>query len=293
MNTNRSISTKRCARLVLAFLAWQVALGVCPTTQAYPPGPYHVLYGTARDQYGTALTSPQAQVVLETPSGVQFSAPIVPGISLPGVNYLLKVPMDSGVTPDAYQPDALVPAAPFKIVVVIGTVTNLPIEMTGTNSILGLWAKTTRMDLTLGVDSNGDGIPDAWETGLLATLGLNMPLSAINGNTILPPNGLTLEQEYLLATGLSNPANPPVILFVGFNGNSATLQFATITGRSYTILGSTDLSSWSPVAFNLSTDGQGSPTRAFYFAPGTATIQVYVVPAPAQTKAQFYRVVVS
>src|SRR5262249_27334838 len=108
------------------------------TTHASPPGPYHLLYGTVRDGYGTPLSSANAQVIFQTPSGKQLAAPIVPGIS-PGVNFQMKVPLDSGSTPDLYLPNALVPGAAYKVVVVVGGVTNLPIEMAVTNLSLGLW----------------------------------------------------------------------------------------------------------------------------------------------------------
>jgi hypothetical protein len=290
MNTNQSISRKPGGRLAWVLLALPLALSLGLPARAYPPGPYHVLYGTVRDQYGTPLTSAQAQIVLQTPSGTELSAPVVPGSSIPGVNYLLKVPMDSGVTPDLYQPNVLLPAAPFKLLVVIGTVTNLPIEMTTTNLALGEWAKSTRVDLTLGVDSNGDGIPDAWETAFLAALGTNVPLSSLTANTVLTPDGLTLQQEYLLGTALFDPGNPLAVTFLGFSGDSPVLQFPTLTGRTYTVLVSPDLMNWSVAEFNLPTDTLGGPTRAFYSALSTGTVQVYVSPPPPGTNMQFYRI---
>jgi hypothetical protein len=230
-------------------------------------------------------------VVLQTPSGLQFAAPIIPGsTSIPGVNYLLKVPLDSAVTPDLYQPNVLIPAASYKMLVVIGTVTNLPIEM-GTNYLaMGQWAKVSRVDLTLGVDSNGDGIPDAWEYAFLSLLGTNIPLSSLTANTILTPDGLTLRQQYLLGTALLDPGDPLKLIFVGFNGPSPVLQFPTVTGRSYTVLGSPDLRTWTPVAFNLPDETPGTPTHAFYFASGIAPIQVYLVPPPPTVLRQFYRI---
>jgi hypothetical protein len=263
------------------------------STYAYPAGPYNLLYGTVRDQYGTPISLAGAQVMLQTAAGTQFAAPIIPGIAgVPGVNYMMKVPLDSGVTPDLYQPGVLVPAAAYKLLVVIGTVTNLPIEM-GTNYLsLGKWAKTARVDLTLGVDSNGDGLPDAWEYALLSMLGTNIPLSSLTANTILTPDGLTLKQEFLLGTALFDPGDPLYITFVGFTGPSPILQFPVVTGRSYTVLASPDLQSWSPVNFNLATEGLAAPTRSFYFAPGVATIQVYLAPPPPGTTQQFYRILV-
>jgi hypothetical protein len=292
MTTKQHFARRLVARLTMVFMGVQL-LHICPTATAYPPGPYYLLYGTVRDQYGTPLSLAGAQVVLQTPASAQFAAPIIPGVTaIPGANYLMKVPLDSGVTPDLYQPKVLVPGASYKLLVVVGTVTNLPIEM-GTNYLsLGQWAKTARVDLTLGVDSNGDGIPDAWEYAFLSMLGTNLPLSSLTANTILTPDGLTLEQEYLLGTALFDPGEPLNIIFVGFIGASPILQFPVLTGRSYTVLASPDLSSWSPVAFNLASEGLGGPTHSFYVAPAVATIQVYLASPPPGTSKQFYRILV-
>jgi hypothetical protein len=249
-----------------------------------------LIYGTVRDQYGTPLSSSQVQVVLVSASGVQISTPIVPGISVAGVNYLMKVPLDSGVTPDLYQTNALVPGDLAKMVVLIGTQTNYPLEMVSNSISLGQWTMNTRVDLTLGTDSNGDGIPDAWEEAFLASLGLNTPLSSLNANSVLTSDGLTLGQEYLLGTYPFNPGGALRITFVGFQGASPILQFPTVASRSYTMTSSPDLKNWSPLSFNLMTDAPGGPTRSFYFAPGTATVEVYVAPPASGHTALFYRV---
>ena len=103
---------------------------------ANPPAPYNLLYGVVRDRYGTPLTSAAATIVLQTPTGTVISAAVMPGYA-PGVNYRLLVPMDSGQSPDLYQPSAQRGGSPFKLFVVINNVTNLPIEMTGNYAALG------------------------------------------------------------------------------------------------------------------------------------------------------------
>ncbi len=289
MNGNPTFSMKRLARLAFVALILLFVPGLCPTATAFPPAPYHLIYGLVRDRYGTPLTSAQAQIVLQTPSGVHISAPVLPGFGA-GVNYQIKVPMDAGQTPDLYAPNALLAAAPFNIVVVIGTLTNIPIEMTGNFSALGQPGKSTRIDLTLGVDSNGDGIPDAWESAFLAALAMNIPLSSLHANSVLTPDGLTLRQQYLLGTYPFDPGDPCKITLMGFSSSGPVLQFPTITGRSYTVLGSSDLKHWSAVSFNLASDGQGGSTRTYYYALGIATIQVHLVPPPPGTTKQFYRI---
>src|SRR5579859_3431601 len=103
---------------------------------AFPPAPHHLIYGTVRDEYGTPLMTPLAQIILVTPTGVQLTTSVSPGISY-DMNFELEVPMDAGLTPDPYEPNALMASAPFKMYVVIGVTTNVPIQMTGDYSQLG------------------------------------------------------------------------------------------------------------------------------------------------------------
>ena len=105
-----------------------------PAAQAYPPAPDGLIYGQVKDQYGRPLSNPNAQVVLITPGGVQVVGTVQPGLAV-GINYALDVPMDMGITPDPYVPTALTGGASFKLYVVVGTTTNLPIEMVATNLV--------------------------------------------------------------------------------------------------------------------------------------------------------------
>src|SRR5690606_27935767 len=87
-----------------------------------------------------------------------------------GINYQLKIPLDMGALGNAYKPSALLPTVPFRIRVRVGSVTYLPLEMVGIGTLLTRPAEATRLDLTLGVDSDGDGLPDAWELALIQAL---------------------------------------------------------------------------------------------------------------------------
>ena len=285
-----NLFTPRLRSFALAVLSTACWSGVSPTVHANPPAPYNLLYGVVRDKYGTPLTSASAQIVLQTPGGAVLSTPVIPGYA-PGVNYRLKVPMDSAQTPDLYQPKAQQASAPFKLYVVMNNTTNLPIEMTGNYALLGQPGAVARFDLTLGVDGNGDGIPDSWELAFLATIGLNVPLSALNANSVLTPDGLTLRQQYLFGTYPFNPSQPCEVTFVDFNGTSPHLQFPTMTGRYYSVLASTDTKHWSTVNFSLPGDSAGT-TRSYYYAPGITTQDVYVAPPANTGKALFYRVLV-
>ena len=47
----------------------------------------------------------------------------------------------------------------------------LPIELRGVSLNLGEPGGITRLDLTLGEDIDGDGLPDAWEKALMQPAG--------------------------------------------------------------------------------------------------------------------------
>ena len=258
------------------FCFWIVALGaflLAFSAPAYPPAPFHVIYGTIRDDYGTPLMSSQVQVILETPGGVQLSTRLSPNLA-PGINYRLEVPMDAGITADAYQPTALPLAASFKLYVIIGQVTNVPIQMTGNFSALGQPAKQTRIDLTLGVDSNGDDIPDTWEQAYLAAIGSNLTLPQLSASRVIGPSGLTLMQEFLAGYYPHDPADTFILRLVNINGGSPILEFTGITGHSYSVLGSSDLRTWIPLSFRLPSEGLNGPQHSFYSASGVGTVQV-------------------
>jgi len=275
--------TRRLGGLAAA-LAWWIAL----PAPAFPPVPHHVIYGCVRDEYGTPLTTGGGFVLLETPAGVQIPGTLIPGLA-PGVNYQLIVPMDAGLTADAYEPAALKTSAQFKLVVVIGSTTNLPIQMSGNFSALGTPGQQTRLDLTLGVDSNGNGIPDAWEYAFLAALGLDLDLTNLLAGVDYAHDGRTLQQEFFLGTYPFDPTDSFRVSLVALNGASPLLQITTMTGRSYTPLGSADLKTWVPMSFTIPAEGPQGATHSFYYAPDIRTLQVQAIPPPTGPTLRFFR----
>ena len=274
----------------ICLLAAGLALAALPpAARAFPPAPHHLIYGLVRDQYGTPLMSTDTIVMLQTPTGTQLTTTIAPGF-IPGVNYQLDVPMDAGITPDVYSRLALITAAPFKMYVITGTTTNVPIQMTGNYSQLGQPGKQTRVDLTLGVDANGDGLPDAWEYAFLAALGGNYTLSDITTNADLAHDGRNPFQEFVTGSLLFDPGNPFSVTLVGVTADSPLLQFDVITGRSYTVLGSADLQNWTPMSFTIPAEGQGGATRSFYFAGDIRTLQVQAIQPGSGPTVRFFKV---
>lgn len=264
-------------------------LGSSLSALAFPPAPYHVIYGLVRDQYGTPIQNTQVTVLLTTPAGATHTTRIDPGVAV-GVNYVLRVPMDSLIAADLYRSNASVTANSFTMRVVVGSVTNVPIEVSTNYFQLGQPAALTRIDLTLGVDSNHDGIPDAWELAFLASIGSNLALSDLNAGLVLTGDGRTLWEQYLLGTTLFDPDNPFAVQMVSLNGGQPVLEFPTMTGRSYSVLGSTNLQNWSPLQFRLVSEGPGGAVRTNYTVPVIELLQIQVVQPGLTNRSQFFRI---
>jgi hypothetical protein len=249
----------------------------------YPPAPFHLFYGMLRDEYGTPINQVDADVVLETASGVKVKTRINPGIEA-GANYRLEVPMDAGLLAAPYQPTALRPFVPFQLKVQIGKVTYLPIETRGDFAALGQPGQRTRLNLTLGEDSNGDGLPDAWQRLVNADLSKVRPEADAG-------NGLTYLDTYLAGTYAVDPAGGFVLNILGVTDGATQLEFVAVTGRTYALVGSRDLKTWEPVRFRIPAEGANAPIRTSLLAGAIKRVQVEAVHADAETAPTCYRLV--
>ena len=262
---------------------------VLTTTLAFPPAPHHVLYGMVRNQWGDPINISAAEIVFETASASTLVADLIPIVE-PGMNYRLTVPMDAGTTLDLYQPTALRQTMPFRIRVKVGAITYLPIEMAGTLPQIGKPAQTTRLDLTLGEDLDGDGLPDAWEQALIAIYGGD--LSSINPNDDTDGDGISNLDEYQAGTYAFDPTDGFRLAVAGVNTGNSLLEFLAIRGRTYTIQTSMDLQQWAPVSFRVVTAGQPGAPQNSYLAPDVRLLQVEVPPQVGGQTNQYFRAMV-
>ena len=83
---------------------------------------------------------------------------------------------------------------PYKIRVRVGSQVYLPIEMVGDLGKMGQPGEETLLNLTLGEDSDGDGLPDAWERALLSQ---GKDLSDINPGDDTDGDGMSNLDEYI------------------------------------------------------------------------------------------------
>ena len=267
-----------------------LALLVSPvSSMAFPPAPSHTIHGLVRDEYGVPLTVSNAQIIfsVEGVASSQVSGLITPNLE-PGGNYRINLSMDSGTAPDLYKATALKPAAPFRIRVKIGNITYLPIEMTANFANLGKPAQSTRIDLTLGEDADGDGLPDAWQRLLRTLLG---PGALIGPNEDADGDGISNLDEYLAGTYAFDPEDGFRLKLVPGADGTRLLQFMVIAPRTYTVYSSTNLQTWTPIEFKIPANGPTDPNRQRHTATDIRVIQVapQVSPGTAGTK-YFYKV---
>jgi hypothetical protein len=239
-----------------------------------------------RDEMGNPFSLEGATVILETPSGVSITAEIVPGLGS-GTNYKLAVPVDTGVTTDAYRANALRAAVPFKLRVRTGKTIHLPIEMSGDFAKLGQPAESIRVDLTLGEDSNNNGLPDAWERALIAASGGK--LTVIDPDEDPDNDGLTSLQEYQAGTFAFDINDGFSLKMLELKTGNLALEFMSIRGRTYTVFASSNLDEWELVPFRLAGDGASLPDHRSYQAVDSKVVQVSVSPPPGQPALRFFK----
>lgn len=272
-------------------LALALALLLAPRAWAFPPAPHHLIFGMVRDELGNPLAAENAVLVFETVTGVKLTT-VVMAKGEPGQNYQLQVPMDSGVTSDTYMPTAMHPTAPFKIRVRIGDVIYLPIEMTGDYAVLGQPGKQTRINLTLGVDSDGDGLPDAWERALISASGRNLTLADIKPGDDWDGDGMTNAAEYLAGTYAWDKKDGFSLSIVESTETGSVLEFLAIRGRSYAIQSSSDLRNWKTTPFRLVSDGLDGGPVTVYQALDVRTVRVEVESEEDPKAGLFFKLVI-
>jgi hypothetical protein len=142
-------------------------------------------------------------------------------------------------------------AMPYKIRVKVGAKVYLPIEMVGDLGKMGQPGEETLLNLTLGEDTDGDGLPDAWERALLAQ---GQGLGDINPNDDTDGDGMSNLDEYISGNYAFDKEDGLRLDIVQKGESGAVLEFMGIRGRTYTVQGSPDLKEWNDVSFQV--DGE-------------------------------------
>ena len=263
-------------------------LGVLvPQALAFPPLPHHTVYGLVRDEFGNPLISPGTELTLETLAGAVITTTVVPGLEA-GVNYRIEVPVDAGLTSDLYRPTAMRPTAPFRIRVKIAGRTYVPLEMKANMALLGQPAQSSRVDLTLGEDTDGDGLPDGWERSVIAAGNLGLTLEGLKPGDRLNGNSLSVLEAYLAGTYAWDPKDGFRLDIVEFSAADPVLEFVALRGRSYTISASNDLLTWKPMKFRVQGGASDAPV-SFHQTTQLQRVRVVASGEASDPAPKFYK----
>jgi hypothetical protein len=265
-----------------------------PPLRAFPPAPFHTIYGDVRDDQGVLIPATGAAVVMSQ-GGVQRMREQLTAVNGKDFNYELRMRMDMGRSLTATYSSLVVSTAScYTLAVDIGGVLYHPIEITATTPpTVGAAAARVRMNLTLGVDSDGDGLPDAWEESQLYQAGFlpgerGWDLSLLDRDGDLDKDGLGNWTEYISGTYAGDATSTISMVIKEKVGENVRLETYAIYGKSYTIESSTDLKTWALASFSP-TDPAGEAPAAFRTAlvsPATGITSLYAKGTAATT---YYR----
>ncbi len=275
------------------FCAALVVLGGALVTplRAFPPAPHYTIYGVVRDQVGATLHVEGAQIILLRDNAEIGRAPIHSSIIIDH-NYELDIRIDHHHgSSRKYSHKAVASQGVFSIAVEMNGQRFYPIEVAGTLRT-GHGGERVRLDLNLGADTDGDGLPDAWEEWQLHQAGRipgtpGWSLALIDRHGDFDGDGTSNHLEYVAGTFAGDATERFELKITGKSGSAVAFEFFGITGKVYAIEESADLKAWAPVAFTTS---PGGATAQSWRATTVGARPAYVTASPGASR--FYRLTV-
>jgi len=222
---------------------------------AFPPAPFHTLYGMVRDEHGNSLQVEGAEVVLYRGATEVLRQTIGTGRLL-DQNYQIRLRMDMfRPGTQTYTGLATNAGEPFSLAIILNNIVYHPIEMS-TPRAVGRPGQRIRLELTLGVDSVGDGIPDAWKQSQLSAAGIlpdengwNLGLITRDGD--FDGDGVSNWNEYLAGTYAVDPDDLLELQVIEKVDGYAHLRFFGLYGKTYSLESSPDLITWTATVIHL------------------------------------------
>ena len=268
-----------------------VLLLAASLAEAFPPAPYHTLYGMVRDQVGQAVAAEGAEVILLKGGQEVGRTPIT--ASQLDQSYELNLRIDQNRSGTTFYSDKAVAAQGlFSLVVSMNGSLFYPIEVAGTLRA-GKGGERVRLDLTLGEDSDKDGLPDVWEQWQLYQAG-RFPneaglwdLSLIDKQGDFDKDGQSNLLEYIAGTFAGDASEKFGLEIKEKQESAIRFEYFAITGKVYTIERSPDLATWERVPFALGAPGVGQVAQQ---AAAVGVVSAFAAPRPGP--ADFYRLTV-
>jgi hypothetical protein len=225
----------------IKWLLLLISLSTFVAYEAYSgyPMPPAVTYGLIRDEYGHPLLHGSSAwlVKADTPTNI-CAGHTIEGLIRPDVNYRLSLELEN--EPPLMREYAALVGTPMQIIVKIGE----DVQPLTPSPFFNAPAAGTsrRIDFCTGVDSDNDGLPDAWEWLIIAwSEGLYSSLADITPDGDLDNDGMTNLQEFLagtnplLATDLLKVTNLERVK----DSNRMAITFTTVENRRYRVVTTT------------------------------------------------------
>jgi hypothetical protein len=237
-------------RKTMKFVAAAVLATGASSAVAFPPAPFHTIFGTVRDEFGRQINIDGATVVMSRNGQEVLRQIIAPGPS-PEFNYQirLRMAMDRPGT-RSYTSLVQKPGEAYTLSVRINDVVYQPIEIQR-NGQVGKPGERLRVNLTLGQDSDGDGIPDAWKISQLHAAGMlpdenGWPLHLLGPDGDFDGDGTSNFAEYLAGTYATDATDFLRLQLVEHRPGHVVLRFYAIIGKTYTLESTADGVTWLP-----------------------------------------------
>ena len=264
---------------------------LAPSAGGFPPAPHYTLYGMVRDQVGQTVLAEGAEIIL-LKGGVEVGrTPITSGLQLEQ-NYELQMRIDqnrSGTT--FYTEKAVAAQGLFSLVVAMNGSLFYPIEVAGTLTA-GKGGERVKLDLNLGEDRDGDGLPDVWEQRQLYQAGLapdetgNWDLSLLDKDGDFDRDGQSNLLEYIAGTFAGDATETFGLTIKEKLASTVRFEFFGITGKAYTLESSADTKTWTRVSFSTEVAG---PSAQAYRAPEVGLVSAFTASSGPNA---FYRITV-
>ena len=275
----------------LAALTFTFTLTFPFTASAYPPAPNYTIFGLVRDQVGATLNVDGAEIILLKDNVEIGRAPIFKDLRLDS-NYELNIRIDqtnSGTR--IYSTKAVAPQGIYSLKIVMNGQNFFPIEANGTLRV-GNGGERVRLDLSLGVDANNDGLPDAWQEWVLYQAGrrpgqTGWDIALITKQGDFDGDGISNFHEYIAGTFGGDATERFELRLTNKTATEVSFNFYAITGKVYGIEQSSDLQTWTALPFSLT---PGGPTLTLHKATSAGVLPVYG--AVSAGASRFYRLTV-
>ena len=262
------------------------------TSFAFPPAPGFTVHGTVRDEFGWAVDSGEAAIVFKNPAnGAVLARSAITAGGVITENYRATLPIDHGRTAEGYRDDAVAAGTAFTIEVTIQGVTYFPIPSVPAASATTRSAEFLQIDLTLGNDSDGDGLPDLWEQWQLEAAGLDpSQIGLITRDGDPDGDGLSNHAEFVAGTFAFLGYDTLSLRYVELTPDHwSRLEFLAVIDKAYVLERSSDMRTWERAPFGLWRDR--TDLKSDWMAPDTV-LQTIETPPDGSGVQWFYRLTV-